>query len=99
MNTCSSVFYQSLRPGMKVRIRSDLCANMCLPSTAGFDPTIVEDMADMIGQTVTLHNIYSEGKRWWWIVEDGYQYKWPDTAFMPVQKEFNKLLERRWADE
>ena len=98
MNTCSSVFYNSLKSGMKVRVRPDLFVHMNCPSTSGYDPCIVEEMADTKGQIVTLCS-FNKFKRWWQISEDSGQYLWPDTAFIPVQKEFNKLLERRWADE
>lgn len=99
MNTCSSVFYNSLKSGMKVRVRPDLFVHVNCPSTSGYNPYIVEEMADMQGQIVTLNAMCDEYRGWWWIDEDKCTYKWPDTAFVPVQKEFNKLLKRRWADE
>ena len=93
MNTCSSVFYNSLKSGMKVRVRPDLFVCMNCPSTSGYDPHIVEEMADMKGQIVTLCS-FDKFKRSWQISEDKCTYTWPDTAFVPVQKEFNKLLKR-----
>ena len=83
------IFYDSLKPGMKVRIRSDLKPGI-LVSSAGYNPGINEGMTKLAGDVVILHAKSGYGC---WQLEK-VQWSWPDTAFVPASKGFNKLLSK-----
>lgn len=93
-----AAFYESLKPGMSVKIREDLKPGN-LYSTKIENPSIVSEMADRAGQICTITHVY---KRTAWYnvrfsANDTYadlEYKWPDTAFVPIKRPFNRLLEK-----
>ena len=96
-------FYDSLKSGMKVRLRKDLFTNpICKTSSRGFEikyyAKIKADwevhcgLEKFLGQVVTLKTHDSASCRWS-IVGDEMGWFLPDTAFIPLHSGFNKLLE------
>ena len=83
------IFYNSLKPGMKVRIRPDLKPRT-LVSSKGYNPGITGDMTKLAGDVVILQAKWGDGC---WRLEKS-PWTWPDTAFIPASKGFNKLLSK-----
>lgn len=86
-------FYKSLKEGDVVRVRPDLhiFVDQHLATSVGESVLITQEMGNMSGKIVTIE--YNCEDQTFNVYENEKGYYWPDTAFVPLKKEFNTLIE------